>query len=147
MQLIIYGVMGLILFLAMTTVSTQQQLDAPPAVASARVQVDQYRTFMFMASEYMKTYSGGPGTVTWTTLKTLAYAPSGAQNISMPADWKIVVDANNSWVACTPMDERAIGMIQQFTESHGMALNPTQIGNKSYVVIDTAGNTSRASQC
>jgi hypothetical protein len=146
-QVIIYGVIGLILFLALTTISTQQQIDASPAVAAARVQVDQYRMFMFMANEYMKTYSGGAGTVTWSALKTLPYAPSGTQNIAMPPDWKIMVDASNSWVACTPMDERAIGMIQQFTENRGVALNVTQIGNNSYIVVDTAGNTSKASQC
>lgn len=147
MQILLYVALGLILFAAATTTAVQRQFDTPKAVVNASAQVDQYRLFMFVASQYMQTYSAGAGTVTWNTLKTVVTAPSGAKSIGMPATWKVVAAADNSWVACTDLDERAIGAIQQLAVRGGQSLNQTQLTGTSFIVVGSAADIAKAAQC
>lgn len=147
MQLIFYAAIGLILLSAVMTETVQRAFDTPKAVVSASAQVDQYRLFMYVASQYMRSYTAGAGTITWSTLKTVATAPSGAKNMNMPANWKVVAGSDNTWVACTELEPRAIGAIQQLAVQGGQTLNNTQIGGTSFVVIGSATDTGKAAQC
>jgi hypothetical protein len=147
MQFGLIIVLGLMMVAASLTVPFQRSMDAPVAVAQAQSQVDQYRMFVFVAALYMKSYSGGAGTLTWTTLRTAPGAPSGAVNSMMPSNWKVVVASDLSWVACTPMDERAIGAVAQLATKNSASVIPTQVGQQSYMVIGSSTDTSKASQC
>jgi hypothetical protein len=147
MQMFIYVVAGLMIVASLLTVANQRTSDAPPAVVEAQAQVDRYRLFMYVAAQYMTTYSAGAATLTWSTLKTAPNIPSGAAGMQMPANWKVVVAADNSWVACTTLDERALGIVQQLATAHGAGLNPTQIASQQYVVVGTAADVSQAGQC
>lgn len=147
MQIFVYGLAGLIIVASLLTVSVQRAFDAPTSMIPVQAQVDQYRMFMYVADVYMSTYTGGAGTVTWVMMKDATGAPSGAKLASMPATWKVVVAADNTWVACTPMDERAMGVIQQLAAPAGKLLNQTQIASQNYVVIGDAADVGKASQC
>jgi hypothetical protein len=147
MQILLYLALGLILFAAATTTATQHLFETPKAVVSASAQVDQYRLFMYAASQYMQTYSAGAGTITWDTMKTVGTTPSGAKSTGMPAAWKVVAAADNSWVACTELDERAVGAIQQLAVRGGQALNNTLVNGNSFIVVGSAADTAKAIQC
>jgi hypothetical protein len=147
MQILFYVALGLVLFAAATTTALQRQFDTPKAVVAASAQVDQYRLFMFIASQYMRNYSAGAGTITWDTMKTIAGAPSGAKSVGMPATWKVVAAADNSWVACTELDERAIGAIQQLAVRGGQSLNKTLLNGNSFIVVGGLADTVKAIQC
>ncbi len=147
MQILFYLAVGLVLFAAATTVAVQKQFDTPKAVVSASAQVDQYRLFMYVAGQYMQGYSGGAATIPWATLKTVDTVPPGAKGTGMPATWKVVAAADNSWVACTELDARSIGAIQQLAVQGGQSLNQTTLGGNSFIVVGSATDTGKASQC
>ena len=147
MQTLFYAALAFVVFAAVATPARIHDSDQPVAVANAMVQVNQYRMFMYVADQYMKTYSGGPGTLTWATLASVASAPSGALNVNMPAGWKVVVASDKSWVACTQIDERAIGAIQQLAVQAGKSLSQTQVATNSYVVVGATTDVTKASQC
>lgn len=126
---------------------TNRAIDAPPVVLDANTQVDRYRIFMFAAAQYMQTYSAGAATLTWDTIKTNNAVPPASRNVGMPLDWKIVAAADNSWVACTPMDARAIGIAQQLVIQGGLSLNTTQLNGNPYVVVGSASDIGKASSC
>jgi hypothetical protein len=121
--------------------------DNPAPVASAVDQVNQYRTFMYVANQFMKTYSGGPASLYWSDIRNSAGAPSGTVAGGMPTSWKIVVAADTTWVACTQMDERAAGMLQQMSAPSGLTLNPTKIQSTEYIVIGQATDIPKSAQC
>lgn len=147
MQLLVIFVVSLLLFLAGTTRNAQLAVDAPQAALDARAQIDKYRTFMYVANLYMQGYSGGAATLTWSTLKTASGAPSGAVNAGMPASWKVVASADNSWVACTDVDERALGAVQQMAVAGGVNVFPGDVSGKNYFVVGTAADSGKASLC
>lgn len=147
MQFLVIAVLSLLMFLAATTRNTQQQIDAPQAVADARVQVEQYRRFVYVANLYMQGYAGGAATIPWATLKTASGVPSGFLNAGMPANWKVVAAADNSWVACTAMDERAVAAVQRMAVDAGQNLIQTSASGNSYMVVGGASDTGKASLC
>lgn len=140
-------IIAVAVFTSLTTKQRQAATDAPAAVASAASQVNQYRMFMYVAAQYMQTYSGGAATLKWAQLVTVATAPSGARNIVMPGNWKVIVAADNSWLACTQMDEAAVGMIQQFATAGSVSLTPTTISNSNYIVVGSQADVAKAKQC
>lgn len=144
MQLLYIAALGTMMFLAATTTAVQNATTAPVAVAQARANLDQYRMFMFVAGLYMASYSSGAATITWDTLKTAPGAPRGA---AMPATWKVVVAADNSWVACTELDPRTIGAIGQFIPNSTVGLISTQVAGKGYVVVGGPSDVGKAAQC
>lgn len=147
MQLLVMIVFALLMLLYGTTQITQQAIDAPAAVAAARAQVDKYRQFMFVANLYMQGYSGGAATIPWPTLKTAPGAPSGAVNSNMPATWKVVAAADNSWVACTDLDERAVSGVQQLAGNSGQGLQAVIDRGKNFMVVGSASDSGKASLC
>lgn len=147
MQFLVIAVLSLLMFLAATTRNTQQAIDAPQAVADARVQVEQYRMFVYVAAMYVQGYAGGAATVTWPTLKTASGVPSGLLNSGMPATWKVVIAADHSWVACTTMDERAVSAVQQLANTAGQGLIQTTSGSADYMVVGQAADAGKASLC
>lgn len=140
-------VLSLLMLLAATTQNTQQAIDAPAAVVQARAQVDQYRLFMFVANLYMQGYSGGAATITWSTLKTAPGAPSGAVNGNVPATWKVVAAADNSWVACTDLDVRTVSVVQQMAVAGGQGLQQATVNGNDYRVVGSAADSGKASLC
>ena len=116
-------------------------------MAAAGAQVDQYRLFLFVASQYMRTYSAGAATIHWDTLKTASGIPSGAQNALMPTSWRVVAAADNSWVACTELEPRAIGALEQLAVRGGTALQRTQVGSTHYAVLGGVSDVTKAGQC
>lgn len=147
MQFLVIVVLSLLMFLAATTRNVQQAIDAPAAVAEARVQVEQYRMFVYVAGLYMQGYSGGAATIPWTTLRGASGVPSGVRNAGMPATWRVVAAADNSWVACTEMDERAVAAVQQMATLGGRDLIQASSGSTNYMVVGGAADTGKASQC
>jgi len=135
----------LAMFTSVTATYRWGNSDNPAPVASAVDQVNQYRTFMYVANQFMKTYSGGPKSLYWSDIRNAPGAPSGSG--AMPSSWKIVVAADSTWVACTQMDERAAGMLQQVSAPQGLKLNPTKIQNTDYIVIGQATDIPKSSQC
>lgn len=147
MQLLLYVALGMMMVAALLTVTVQQKMDAPANVVTAETQVSQYRMFMYVAAQYMSTYTGGAATLTWSTLKTAATTPSGAVNTNMPANWKVVAAADNSWVACTELDDLSLNVLQQLAAPHGATLNKTKISARNYVVVGAATDIGKAAQC
>lgn len=147
MQLLAMIVLSLLIFVASTTSSVQQSIDQPVAVATARAQVDKYRVFMFVANLYMQNYTGGAATIGWTTLRTAPGAPSGAANSMMPSSWKVVAAADNTWVACTDLDERAVSAVQQLAVNGGLGLQQVSVNGTSMMVAGTAADSGKANLC
>lgn len=147
MQFFIFIIVALAMFSAITTSLTHAKKDAPVAVSAARAQIDQYRLFMYVANEYMRNYSGGAQTITWQTLKTLPWIPSGARQGGMPASWKVVAAADNTWVACTELDERTVGVLEQLANRSGQGFNQATLTGQSYIVVGQAEDIGKASQC
>lgn len=139
--------LAFVMFTAMTRNYQFSGSDNPKPVANAIQQVNQYQIFMFVANQYMKNYSGGARTLYWSDIKAVDGAPSGATSIGMPSNWKIVVAADMSWVACTQMDERAAGMLQQLTTKAGISLLPTKVQSQDYIVVGAAADIGRSTQC
>lgn len=132
---------------SITAASRWGKSDNPATVASAAQQVSQYRTFMYVANQFMSTYSGGAKTLYWSDIRNTPGAPSGTANGGMPTSWKIVVAADSTWVACTQMDERAAGMLQQMSAPRGLTLNPTKSQNTDYIVIGKPSDIPLSAQC
>lgn len=147
MQLLVMIVLSLMMMLAATGRSTQQAIDAPKAVATARAQLDQYQLFMYVATRYMQGYAGGAATIKWPTLKTASGVPSGALNAGMPASWKVVAAADNSWVACTVLDESTVAGVQALAASGGQSLIPATVSSTNYIVVGSAADSGKASLC
>jgi hypothetical protein len=147
MQLLYLIALATAMAASLTTLAYQQKYDRPAEVTQAVAQVNQYRMFMYVAAQYMKGYAGGAATIPWSSLKTVATAPSGAVNAGMPVNWKVVAASDNSWVACTPMDERALGMVQQLAVQGGLSLNSTQITGANYTVVGAATDIGKAASC
>ncbi|MCU6502302.1 hypothetical protein LPN04_31355 [Rugamonas sp. A1-17] len=135
------------MFVSMTASYRSGAAANPQRVSNAARQVDQYRIFMFVASQYMATYSGGAGTLYWKDIRNAPGAPSGGANSGMRTDWRIVVSADSTWVACTQMDERAAGILQQLTAPAGLKLNPTKIQNTDYIVVGAATDIPKSALC
>jgi len=147
MPLLVIIVIAFLMLAAGMTKNTQQAIDAPVAVAAARAQVEQYQLFMFVATLYMQDYSGGAGSIVWSTLKTARGAPSGAVGGNMPASWRVVVAADKSWVACTDLDERAVGIVQQLAANGGHGLQQVNVSASKFMVVGAPADSGKASQC
>jgi|GEM_PF-5710910 len=147
MQIFMLAFITLLVAGSLLTPVIQHNMDSQQNVTSVMGQVNEYQMFMFVANNYMAKYSGGPGDVTWDMMKTASGAPSGAANATMPSNWKVHVAADMSWVTCTQMDERALGIIQQLVTPNGMSLNSTQQNNQQYVVVGASTDLGKASQC
>ncbi len=116
MQFILIAAMSLIIFLSATTLSSSAKVDHSAASADAVIAVDQYRMFIFVAAQYMRTIATPPPSVTtvsWETMAQSSVAPPGSRDLKMPQGWRVVQAVDGSWVACTEMDERPIGGLSQ----------------------------------
>jgi hypothetical protein len=122
-------------------------MDNPEAVARVRAEVDQYRVFMFVAAQYMASYTGGAATLPWPTLRDFPSAPSGIRTKGMPANWRVVVDSAGTWVACTPMSERALPAIQQLAAASSAAATLVSVGSEAMAFLGNAGDSGNASLC
>ena len=145
MQLMFF--LALIVMMVASLTNSVKSNETPAQVVDASAQVDQYRVFMYAAAQYMQTYSAGSGTLTWDTIKTASAVPPAARNVSMPLNWKIVAASDNSWVACTQMDERAAGIAQQLAVQGGQGMVGTNLNGNNYLVVGQATDVSKANQC
>lgn len=91
------------------------RVDHKPEQQHAVADVDQYRVFIYVADQYMKTAPAvSVNTVrTWDELKSTSLTPVGARSGGMPYGWKVIQIPPKEWVACTEMDERSISLISQ----------------------------------
>ena len=147
MPIILFIAIAAIMFNAMTLSARNQEMDAPKVVAEAAAEVNEYRMFMFLASQYMSTYSGSAGIVTWQSLITVPIAPSGVKNVSVPPTWRLVVSEDRSWVACTPMSERATGIVEQLAVAGGQTLNAITTADTNYIVVGSTADISKSALC
>ncbi len=147
MQLTFFLALIVLMVTAMSSTERLRASETPDTVIGASAQVDQYRVFMYAASQYMQGYSAGSATLTWDSIKTANGVPPGARNVDMPLNWKVVVASDNTWVACTPMDERAAGIAQQLAIQNGASMVTTSLNGNSYLVVGSASDTSKAGQC
>lgn len=151
MHLLLMAALALVVFISITTLSTQGSLDRPQKTADAAVKVDQYRMFMFVADKYMKMSAPtGPGTVTvdWATMAASSVTPPAAKLLAMPPGWRVVRAADLSWVACTEMDERSVGALNQLltagvvTQGIGATIAPGDLSNTSVQLSNGGGGTA-----
>jgi hypothetical protein len=147
MHLFLCTVISVLLFFAVTQPDRFAKMDNPEAVSWVRVEVDQYRVFMFVATQYMASYTGGAGTLPWTTLRLFPSAPSGIRNKGMPANWRVVVDSSGTWVACTPMSERALPAVQQLAAISTTAATLISVGSETMAFLGNASDSGNASLC
>lgn len=147
MQLAFFLALIVMMVVGLTGTVRMKEGAAPAAVAEASAQVDQYRVFMYAAAQYMQGYTAGSATYTWDTIKMAAAVPPASRNVGMPLNWKVVVASDNSWVACTPMDERAAGIAQQLAVQGGKDLIGTTVNGAEYLVLGSASDASKAGQC
>ena len=154
MQVILLAAIGLTMILSVLTIASGNKADRPQASKDSLVQVNKYRTFMYVADQYMKTITVPPATnttITWSTMSASSVAPPAMASTTMPLNWRVVHATDGSWVACTELDERPISAVGQLVagssriEGTGTlvitpapaALVPITIGATSYVVIGT----------
>lgn len=147
MQIFIISLFSMMIVNAMLSTSLQQQIDSPKEVTDAIVQVDQYRMFSYVASQYMKSYSGGAGTVTWSAMASASGMPSGAKGATMPANWKVVVASDGTWVTCTQLTEQSLAILDQLAVGSGADLRQTTVGGTNFLVVGATSDVSKASQC
>lgn len=127
MHFLLIAALSLVVFYSAVTLGTNAEVDNPQAARDAAIQVDQYRMFMYVADQYMTQFppaAAGVVTVTWPTMAASTVAPPGAKTLTMPPSWRVVRAADLSWVACTDMDERSIGSLNQLLSS-GVAAQGT----------------------
>jgi len=89
-------------------------------VSLASSEVDDYRLFLFAANAYMSSYQAGPAELFWADLTTANALPNALKAHSYSPLWRVLVSADRSWVVCSPMGERAMGMQSQFMSAHGL---------------------------
>lgn len=147
MQLTFFLALIVLMVTAMSGTAKLSASETPDAVVRASAQVDQYRVFMYAASQYMQGYSAGSATLTWDSIKMANGVPPGARNVGMPLNWTVVASSDNTWVACTSMDERAAGIAQQLAIQNGVSMVTASLSGNSYLVVGNASDASKAGQC
>lgn len=93
-------------------------------VSLAASEVDDYRLFLFAANQYMANFNGGAGELTWADLSNSDAMPAALRAHVYSSLWRVVVLPDGSWVVCSPMGERALGMQSQFMSAHGLTWLP-----------------------
>ena len=122
----------------------------------AVVQLDQYRLFMFVADQYMR--SAPPVTsvtaIRWSTLRASTGAPPAARATGMPNSWRVVQTPSAGWVACTEMEERSIAALGRLAPkpsgpavagTTAAALTPIYLaggGSASHLVVGAPENAA-----
>jgi hypothetical protein len=164
MQFLYLAAITFAIFLSYTGAMVSGNIDRPQAVISAKKQVDQYRVFMYAATQYMLTQSNPASvrTVQWSTIRDADSTPPGSKSLSMPLGWRVIQSTNGTWVACTELDERAIAAVGQMVAAQPLSTDPSvtstpkplatpiqvSIGPNDYVVLgDGATAPSLATIC
>ena len=86
MHLLLIAAVSLVMFASFVTLHGHGETDRPRATADASIQVEQYRMFMFVADQFMRTQSpAGAGTITvdWTTMANSSVAPPSTKLMAM----------------------------------------------------------------
>jgi len=100
-------------------------------VSLASSEVDDYRLFLFAANAYMSNYQAGPADLYWADLSNSDALPAALKAHSFSALWRVVVLSDRTWVVCSPMGERAMGMQSQFMSAHGLSWLPIDTSLKN----------------
>lgn len=93
-------------------------------VSFASSEVDDYRLFLFAASAFMSNYKGGAGELYWADLSSSDALPDALKVHSFSQLWRVLVLTDRTWVVCSPLGERALGMQTQFMSAHGLKWLP-----------------------
>lgn len=165
MQLLLIVAVAMLMAFSITTKFAHDKIDRPAAAKQALVEVNRFRTFMFVANQYMNTVTVAPSAITtipWSTMASSSVTPPGMRSMSMPATWRVVQATDKSWVACTEMDERSVSAVGQLVAATSTvngsgtvvvspapaALVPVSIGGTGFVVIGTeATAVAQATLC
>ncbi len=136
----IAAVAGLVGLSMISLTTSMARVDHKSEQQHANAVLDQYRMFMFVADQYMKTAPtvSVNTTVSWEVLRASPSAPPGAQQVNMPAGWRIV-QTPADWVACTEMDERSVALIGQLAPS---ATSGSGTGTASLTPVSGAGGSA-----
>ena len=123
MPMMLWWVLALWSLSMLTEPIDQEAVNRPSAVALASAEVDQWKTFLYIAQAFMQS-SPTPlaGSFHWEDLRAQVMLPAALLNRPYPATWRLVVDASGRWLTCTPMSEAAIGMLAQWTTPAGVAM-------------------------
>lgn len=117
MYIFFMGVIAFIMFLNLVnSFVVTDKIDSPQEHRQAMLEVDKYRAFMFVADQYMKNDPPAVTSITavnWDTLKTTPFAAPASRALTMPVNWKIVRRPDDTWVACTDLEERSVTAIGQ----------------------------------
>lgn len=150
MYIFLIGAISFLVFLSATAAfDSSIKVDHTPEHQATVLEIDKYRTFLFVADQYMKSSPAAvstPTAVSWDTLKAHPFTAPGAKTLAMPNNWKIVRNPDNSWVACTELSERSISAVWQLAPStSGAAMTPViSVAGQlpKYVVIGEASTAS-----
>ncbi len=127
MPMMLWWVLALWSLSMLTEPIAQDAANRPSAVALASAEVDQWKTFLYIAQAFMQSSPPPlPGTFHWEALRDKVILPAALLARPYPATWSVVVDASGRWLTCTPMSEAAIGMLAQWTTPAGVAMNAVQ---------------------
>jgi hypothetical protein len=128
MPLMLFWVLALWSLSMLTEPVLQDEAARPSAVASASVEVDRWKTFLYIANLFMQS-APGAGTFHWGEMSAMASLPQALLARPYPPSWSVVVDASGRWSACTPLSEKAIGIMAQWASPAGLAMtvvNPSK---------------------
>jgi hypothetical protein len=113
----------------------------PAGVALASQEVDQYKTFLYVASLFMQTHPG-VGTFHWQDMRAQTPVPMALLVAPYPPSWVVVVQDGGAWSTCTPMSGESIGMVLQWATPAGLAV--TRAESNRYVVLGQDLNLYKA---
>ena len=156
MYIFLIGAISFLVLLNATTLSdARSKIDYTAEHQATVLEIDKYRSFLFVADQFMKNSPAAvsvPTTVSWDALKAHPFTAPGARALAMPHNWKIVRNPDNTWVACTELSERSISAVWQLAPpTSGAAMTPVSAiaGQRpKYVVIgEDATATTNAALC
>ena len=113
----------------------------PARVALASHEVDQYKTFLYVASLFMQTHPSA-GTFHWQEMRAHTPLPIALLATPYPPSWVVVVQDGGAWSTCTPMSGESIGMLLQWATPAGLTVS--HVESNRYVVLGQDLNVYKA---
>jgi hypothetical protein len=115
-------------------------------VSLAASELDEYRLFLFAASSFMQSYAGQSGELFWSDLSNSNALPAALKAHSFSSLWKVMVLSDHTWVVCSPLGERALGMQSQFMSGHHVSWLPINSSLKNQITGDQLRYMDESSQ-
>lgn len=122
-------------------------LNQAQGVSLASSELDDYRLFLYVASAFMSRASPGAAELYWSDISNVATLPAALKAHRFSSLWRVLVLADQSWVVCAPLSEKALGMQTQLMSAHGVNWLPidpslqTQVTHDQLRYMDTASQS------